>query len=449
MRNILYAIVMVMFAMNEAPLLHAEELMTKVEKIIPGRSGMIPQAPRVSPDNQQLVFEYYSKDRVKLWHASVMGEKARCLTCSGKLDSLNLENAYWHPSGNYLVFNEISKGNEKIGDIYTASIKSGQLGDYVKVARGARPQFSHPNGHVIFFETAEISEGRLNNVLAYQILGSSPLKVAENMRLELRGPIQKVNQNSELSHPALAPDGTTIVFAARAGNFEGGSLVLNDTDRQKIFKLWKALIPVDKTKINAELLLFKKYYSNGTAQDVPMPAIGTQMYVTAEDFNNILNNGNDFLSQQTIVPGFTRKHLFFAWVLSLLDKLDDRYDNDVQMMVYPRLWMTDVFGAPVVPLVKDITATPLPQKWPTVSHDGKFVVFVAGHYTNRHIYLIARKNGQWQEKAIKITELGTYNSSPEIDPSGEWLYFESNRDGSKGIWRAKLNWPEINKRLDL
>ena len=169
-----------------------------------------------------------------------------------------------------------------------------------------------------------------------------------------------------------------------------------------------------------------------------------------------------FLSQPTIVPGYTRKYFYFAHVLGLLDKLDGKHDQNVQEMIFPRLWVTDVFGAAVAPLVNDATSTPLPQKWPTVSHDGKFVVFEAGHYTNRHIYLVARKKAgwinkaaryvgltqdNWMERAIKITENGTYNSSPELDPSGEWLYFESNRDGTKAIWRAKLNWPEINKKL--
>ncbi len=447
MRKLLYAMVIMVLALT-APSADAEELLLHPEKIIPTRSGLIPQAPRVSPDKQQLVFEYYSKARVQLWHATVNGTNAHCLTCSGEFSAMNLENGYWHPTGRYLVFNQVPEGNVKLNEIFTAAIQNGQLGKSFKVASGARPQFSRPNGHVIFFETSEIVDGRRNNILAYQIIGPNPLEISENMRIELRGPIQQVNQNSELSHPSLAPDGTTIVFAARSGNIEGGGdLVLNDTDRQKIYKLWKGLNLISRGRINEELSKFSSYLSHDYHDN--LPAIGNHDLITIDDFSNVLEKGKDFAAQQTIVQGFTKRHLFIAWVLGLLDKLGDQYDDEVQQMIYPRLWVTDVFGAPIEPLVKDLLSTALPQKWPTVSHDGKFVVFEAGHYSDRHIYLVAKKGNEWKERAVKMTESGTYNSSPEVDSSGQWLYFESNRDGTKGIWRAKLNWPEINKRLGL
>src|SRR3990172_2006809 len=201
-------------------LAQAEELLLKSEKIISPDAGQIPQAPRVSPDGGQLVFEYYTKDKTSLWYATADGKGVRCLTCGGTLSSNSLENAFWHPSGNYLVFNEVPEGNEKIKDIYTAKIQNGKLGDFTKVSSGARPQFSRPNGHVIFFETSEKVEDYVNNILAYQILGKDPLHPAEDRSLELRGPIQQVNASAEVSHPSLAPDGMTIVFAARTTNIK-------------------------------------------------------------------------------------------------------------------------------------------------------------------------------------------------------------------------------------
>jgi len=488
---------------------HPEELLLNSTKIIPAAAGQIPQAPRVSPDGRAVVFEYYSRDRVSLWHASADGKGAHCLTCEG-IDttgpaaantkasekektkkksvpgvwhSTRLENAYWHPSGNYIVFNEVPDGNIKTNAIYSAAIREGRLGQAVKVAQGARPQFSRPNGHVIFFETSRESTNydvyrRIDNILAYQVLGRDPLNPLENMHLELRGPIQQVNESAEISHPSLAPDGTTIVFAARTTSIKSDQsyqgIVLNDIDRQKIYKLWQALISVDQRKIRGELARLGEYNkhipqdnsyedSEGGAPPAPpqRPAVQTEEPYP-DSFRYIISD-EEFLSKPTVVPGFTRRHFYFAYLLGLLSKLDTKDDLQVQELIYPRLWTTDVFGAPVVPLVKDMASTPLPQKWPTVSHDGKFVVFEAGHYTNRHIYLVAKKKeglidkaaklvgrkpgDEWSEQAIKITEMGTYNSSPELDPTGEWLYFESNRDGTKGIWRAKLDWPEINKKL--
>lgn len=432
-----------MYLINFASILYAgEPFQLKPEKIVSSRSGEIPQAPRVSPDGNQIVFEYYSNKNVSLWHAAADGTGAHCLTCDSKM---SLENAFWHPSGKYLVFNQEPKGNIKRGGIFTAIFSDGKLSQTKKVAEGARPQFSSPNGHVIFFETSQEIGGRINNVLAYQILGSDPVNPSESIWLELRGPIQQVNKTAEVSHPSLAPDGTTIVFAARTANIKSQySLVLNDIDRQKIYSLWKKLIGAKKDAVTKELYTIVNPEDFGLLEHEI-----SQEDVSQETFDNIMRKDNPVLSQPTIAPGFTKRHLFFAWILGLLDLLDTRYDMKVQEMIFPRLWITDVFGAPVVPLVKELSSTPLPQKWATISKDGRFAVFEAGHYTNRHIYLVAKKGNNWMDKAVKITENGTYNSSPEIDLKGEWFYFESNRDGTKAIWRAKLNWNEINKKLGL
>ncbi len=459
--------------------LQASEPLLNPKKIISPSAGQIPQAPRVSPDGNQLLFEYYDKEKVAIWYAKADGQNAACLTCTGtagqadmgqyapmafnnNLAEMKLENGSWHPLGQYILFNLVPdqerKGDLKSG-IFVAKIQDGKIEKPLLITSGSRPQFSRPNGHVIFFETyRQLDNYTYNNILAYQILGKDPTHPLKYRSIELRGPIQKVNYNAEVSHPSLAPDGTTIVFAARTNSFMSyGSergVVLNDTDRQKIYKLWKTLIVTDKNKINRELATFakaiEKYYGASDDGEGPfVPRIGNQGSFPRSEFDLIINNEAAYMSQQTFIPGYSKKQLFLAWIMGLLDMLDNSYDTKIQEMIYARLWITDVFGAPIVPLVIDLSSAPLPQKWPTVSHDGKFVVFEAGHYTNRHIYLVAKKGNMWMDKAIKITEHGTYNSSPEVDSSGEWLYFESNRDGTKAIWRAKLNWPEINKKLGL
>jgi Tol biopolymer transport system component len=430
---------------------NAAELLITPEKIIPATATATPQAPRVSPDGAGLVYEMSAKDKVTIWHASANGGDAVCLTCT---TAKSLENPFWHPSGNYLLFNAVPKGNNKSGGIYTAALDKVKLREIKQVARGARPQFSRPNGHVIFFETAEGE----SNILAYQILGNNPLQPSDTIRIQLRGPIQKVNSNAEVSHPSLAPDGSTIVFAARAATIKGtDSIVLNDSDRQKIYKLWKALNEVKDTKISKELERmyaklgvsersneYKKYADGQDGDEIDSNRI--RSFISPDSFKLFMKD-TGYLNQGTIVQGYTKKHFFLAWYLGLTDRRGKDKESEVQEMLLPRLWVTDVFGAPVAPLVTDVTSTPLPQKWPTVSHDGRFVVFEAGDYTDRHIYLVAKKNGKWMDKAIRITESGSYNSSPEVDPAGQWLYFESNRDGKKGIWRAQLNWPEIDKKI--
>lgn len=441
--HIITAIVLMLIININSISYSAEPFLLKAEKIINSRSGEIPQAPRVSPDGNQIVFEYYSNKNSLLYSAKSDGASVRCLTCDFKM---SLENAFWHPSGKYLVFNQVPKGNIKRGGIFTSIITDGKLSQVKKVAEGARPQFSSPNGHVIFFETSQVIDGRINNVLAYQILGRDPVNPSENIWLELRGPIQQVNKSVEVSHPSLAPDGTTIVFAASTTSIKSEyNIVLNDIDRQKIYALWKKLIGVKKEVITKELYTIinpENFAFN--EQEIISPES-----ISEEAFDDIMKKDNPALLKPTIAPGFTKRHLFLAWILGLIDLLDNRYDLKIQEMIFPRLWITDVFGAPFIPLVKDLSTAPLPQKWATISKDGRFAVFEAGHYTNRHIYLVAKNGNKWMDRAIKITESGTYNSSPEIDPKGESLYFESNRDGTKAIWRAKLNWNEINKKLGL
>jgi len=82
---------------------YAGELLTGAQKIVPTKTGQIPQAPRVSPDGQQLVFEYYTKNKTMLWQASSDGTSMSCLSCDM---SIRVENGFWHPSGGYIIFNE-------------------------------------------------------------------------------------------------------------------------------------------------------------------------------------------------------------------------------------------------------------------------------------------------------------------------------------------------------
>ena len=132
-----------------------------------------------------------------------------------------VENAFWHPSQNYVVFNELPDGSKKTGTIYLGELKGNALGQVYEVEKGARAQFSKPNGTVLFFESTEKKVdwkqggAEYNNTIKYRILGSDPMNPVDNATLLLRGPIQSVARNVELSHPSLAPDGTTIFFAAR------------------------------------------------------------------------------------------------------------------------------------------------------------------------------------------------------------------------------------------
>lgn len=132
--HIITAIVLMLIININSISYSAEPFLLKAEKIINSRSGEIPQAPRVSPDGNQIVFEYYSNKNSLLYSAKSDGASVRCLTCDFKM---SLENAFWHPSGKYLVFNQVPKGNIK-GGIFTSIITDGKLSQVKKSCRGRK-----------------------------------------------------------------------------------------------------------------------------------------------------------------------------------------------------------------------------------------------------------------------------------------------------------------------
>jgi len=419
---------MLVFALSGVALpVNAAELVTDAQAIVPATEGKIPQAPRVAPNGAELTFEVFSpKEKTSdIWRAQSDGTSAACLTCAWS-PRRSYENAYWHPTGELLVFNELATGSARGGGIIVAQYKDGRLTVGQRVAQGARPQFSSPSGHVIFFETPGAA-------LSYRLLGSQPLSPIIDFDVELRGPINRVNEVADVSHPSLASDGTTIVFAARTTSLEAdGTQVLDDAARQRLYFFWRQSLTANEEDIKEATAALLE----GERDPRDLSKAEVQRLVTGKPGAKL-----------KFAPKFTELDLGRAFVLGLLEYRQNDDDAKVREILFPRLWTTDVFGAPITPLVKNLSSAPLPQKWATISRDGLFAVFEAGLFTNRQIYLITKKNGQWMDRAIKITEKGTYNSSPELDPKGEMLYFESNRGGKSAIWRAKLDWNQIDARL--
>lgn len=404
----------------------------------------IPQAPRVSPDGAKFMYELYSNRKCEIWICDVDGKNKQSLTqdlqMAGKI-GMKVENAFWHPSQQYVALNEMPTGNQRKGVVYIASFHDNKITEFIKIDQGARPQFSKPNGNVLFYEaTVEEPEDYYGsvtvNTIKYRVLGSNPLNPINISSIELRGPIQEVIYNLELSHPSLAPDGTTILFAARTSTTNGSDILqsfnITDGNRQKAVALWKEIV-VKKSNTN----FLQKELNSCLKSDELSLNLTTVRETTV--IQNLIKNIDKLGNQPTIIKGFTRKDFVICWLMRLLTKLDLKYEAEIQKNVYSRIWMTDVFGAPIVPLVDDKSNVPLPQKWATVSKSGRFAVFEAGYYQNRHLYFVNLKT----RKALKLTNVGTYNSSPEISPDEQWIYFESNRSGARDIWRAQLQLEQL------
>ena len=437
MKNIITILLFSVFVFASAQSIE-EIYFLSAESIIPW-NGKIPQAPRVSPDGGKLLYELYGNGNCEIMMCNSDGSDCKQLT-NGVID--RVENAFWHPSMKYITFNRLPEGNIRNGEVYVAEIINGKLGKMVEIDKGARAQFSRPNGNVLFFESTVDK----NNTIKYRILGHNPVDPVENNSIELRGPIQEISKNEELSHPSLAPDGTTILFAARtstSGEFLN-NLNINDGNRQKAVSLWSVLVNTNKRypypidSLQSKLDEYLNTASTDFSYKIERPFIYKDSEIEVERIKGIINNAGN---KPFFIDGYTQKDFLIAWLLGLFEKYDKAYEHMVMSTIYSRLWITNVFGANIVPLVPDEASVPLPQKWSTVSSSGNYAIFEAGHYNNRHIYLISLQT----KKVIKLTSEGTYNSSPEISPDEKWLYFESNRSGKKEIWRAQLNTFAIRK----
>jgi len=438
MRNII-TIVFLSFSLLTFAQTNGEKYFLTTESVIPW-NGKTPQAPRISPDGNKLLYELYSKGSCEIVLCNSDGSNCSFLT-RGTLD--NVENAFWHPSQNYIAFNQMPNGTVRNGNVYIAELKDNKLGKWITVDNGARAQFSKPNGHVLFYENTV----DLNTSIKYRILGQNPIKPIENNSLELRGPIQTISKNEELSHPSLAPDGTTIVFAARTSTSGVFLNEMNITDghRQRAVSLWTALVYSEERKsitdLQAELDNYLNSESSGLDYNIESPFIYKDNNIEQNRIKEIIANSS---SKPCFIESYTQKDFLVAWLLGLFGKYDKQFEQAIQSSIYSRLWVTNIFGANIVPLVPDEANIPLPQKWSSVSSSGDFAVFEAGHYKNRHIYLISLKT----KKVLKLTTKGSYNSSPEISADEKWLYYETNRSGKKEIWRAELNLKEIKKAID-
>jgi hypothetical protein len=224
-----------------------------------------------------------------------------------------------------------------------------------------------------------------------------------------------------------------------------GMFGITDGDRQRAFSLWKAIVT---NKINDDTLSKEvKVCTSGQFAELKLPEEFSGSQDEAETiksfFAKLAGTLENLIKQQTVVKGFNRKDFVICWLMGLLGKLDLKDEKEITTFIYSRIWMTDVFGAPIVPLVDDSSNVPLPQKWATVSSSGNFAVFEAGHFKDRHLYLVHLKT----RKVIKLTGLGTYNSSPEISPDEQWIFFETNRSGKSDIWRAQLNLEKIMEKV--
>ena len=421
-----------------------------------------PQVPRLSKDSKYLVFEVANKEKTELWLTDMNTMVSKPLTSElqkSRLLPAIVENAFWHPLLNVLVFEGRDKVNEKEKSmIFIARVEAdGNLGEIKTLVSGRRPQFSRPFGRALFLESFSSKEENVSSQqkLSYFIIGKDPFNPSQQLPLPLRGPIEKSSSVS-FSHPSLSQDGSTIYFASEtvitrkcSGECHGFGIEIDSVARQQVIGKWdafkaknysiedmtKALIKIAPELENVSSpLSLKDFGEEDLGNGNSKPIVYSILHSMTEKIQKGAKNTPSGLSN------LTQYDLIVFWTLGFLEKTHLTKD-EVQDLLASRIWQTNIFGGEIKQTV--LSGAPLPQKYPTPSPDSEYVFFEAGHFRDRHIYVVEVKSG----KAIKLTTAGTYNSSPEVSADGKSIVYETNRTGKKSLFMSQIDWGAVKKQL--
>lgn len=414
----------------------AGSLLGESQKVVDiSSNGGIPQVPNISPDGKKLVYEIATKKGTELWIADTDGKNPKSLTGtfqkSGKLPAI-VENSAWHPKGNYLAFEGQVSTNEH--QIFIAQIENGKIVKHAKLLMGRRPHFSYPYGRALFSEVGES--------LKYMVLGADPFRANDIEYVPLRGPIQTV-AGMEFTHPQLSRDGNTIFFAAGAGvktiqnpifSEVFKRLRLDAIGRQRMMAIWPKLSVIPAEKVITSLKSLCAFFSQVDAPLLPNSIPSHLIEEFGKDFAKI-----DLDKPAKEMSGISNRDLLRAWAFGFLAERP-LAQTEIEKRLGSKIWSTDLFGGSLKAIAE---SSPLPQKFPTSTADSKYVVFEAGIFSNRHLYVVNVGNG----KSLPLTHQGTYNSSPNLSPDDQMIYFETNETGKKQIRRAAIDWNAVHAAL--
>jgi hypothetical protein len=421
------------------------------EKEIPIKEVVgTPQVPRLSKDSKYLVFEVANKDKTELWLTDMNKKVSRPLTSelqkSGRLPNV-VENASWHPLLDVLVFEgrKVSKETDA-SQIFIARVKTdGNLGEIKSLVYGRRPQFSTPFGRVLFLESSSSEAQNVSSQqkLSYFIVGKDPFNPSHQIPSPLRGPIEKSSSVS-FSHPSLSQDGSTIYFASekvitrKCSGCDAFGIEIDSVARQQVIGKWDAFKAKNYSIGDMHMALIKIAPELGeVSSPLSLKNFGDTQDILQSMREKIQKGAKNTPSG---LSNLTQYDLIVFWTLGLLEKTH-LTKEEVQDLLASRIWQTNIFGGEIKQTV--LSGAPLPQKYPTPSPDSEYVFFEAGHFRDRHIYVVEVKSG----KAIKLTTAGTYNSSPEVSADGKSIVYETNRTGKKSLFMSQIDWGAVKKQL--
>jgi Tol biopolymer transport system component len=103
------------------------------------------------------------------------------------------------------------------------------------------------------------------------------------------------------------------------------------------------------------------------------------------------------------------------------------------------IWIMDADGTHQ----KQLTAEPQPDLRPTVSPDGRFVVFVSWRTGASHIWRMETDGSN-----VRQLTNGTAETYPDISPDGRWMVYLSADENSSSMWKVSTDGGEASRLSD-
>ena len=235
----------------------------------------------------------------------------------------------------------------------------------------------------------------------------TPTKPAESVRLTY--------DPAEHSHPALSPDGQTVVFISDWGDQPdvvslpvGGGQPLNLTQTPSAREDTPVFLPDG--------------VSSRQAQD---PAIAFasdrdgdwSIYLMDTDGANVRPALSGCAGTDEVHPTFTSDGLTLAFSSNRADGNWDIYTASIGSDAWTRL-----------------TTDPAADRFPNLSADGGMIVFRSERDGNSEVYLMAADGSNLR----RVTDAPAFDGYPSIIPDGSGVIFVSNRSGQWNVYVTNL-----------